>query len=99
MSNTSKHTRDIYISNGIYYGYPRCCINEFIYRCNQPINISPLVCVNGFIPCKKHTQQIIDKVIDIKDLIKNRECIWEFPKDDEDAEYEEECENKKQICN
>lgn len=89
---------DIFLNNGIYHGYPICCINEFIYRYKQSVidkkNISPLICENGFIPCEKHTQQIIDKVIYIKDLIQNRQCKWEFPKDDADAEYEEECKNK-----
>jgi hypothetical protein len=78
------------MSNGLYYGYPMCCINEFIYRyLHHNENFSPLICENGFIPCETHARQILDKVVYTKDVIKNRECKWEFPKDDADAEYEE----------
>lgn len=77
--------------NGVYYGYPLCCIKNFqdnllqpgrerneIYKLN--INVSKNT---GFIPCNEHTQQILDNKIVLEDLIVMRKCGFPFPNNKE----------------
>lgn len=79
-------------SNGIYYGYPNCCIKEFhqILLEEDPIikeelkerkKLNYLVSNNsGFIPCDYHTTKIINNEIKLEDIIQNRICKSKFPK-------------------
>lgn len=63
---------------GVFYGYPRCCINEF---CNDIINDrfpNRSIDGSGFVPCKKHYEQIRKGELNLSDLIKNRVCKEEF---------------------
>ena len=59
--------------NGRYFGYPECCIRSFIrgpiLACNR--NPVQLEASNhtGFIPCVKHSKQIVSGKITLKDLI------------------------------
>ena len=81
----------IFYNNGHYYGYPFCCINEFILkRLVLNDNRLPIISQNGFVPCETHSKQILDNLISIKDLIKNRICEFEFPQDSADEDIEEE---------
>ena len=85
-SNSNDLSR-IFYDNGHYYGYPHCCINEFILkRLVLNDNRFPIISKTGFIPCETHTKQILENLISIKDLIKDRICEWEFPQDSEDKE-------------
>lgn len=76
------------VDRGIYYGYPKCCINDVCFRKWNGIRISPLQrLVSGktaFIPCVEHAQQIADLEIEISSLITDRKCKHQFPTDDDD---------------
>lgn len=72
--------------NGIFYGYPSCCIKNFENNLLQPChernkiyNLNLKVSnKTGFIPCNEHTQQILDKKIVLEDLIVSRICCTPF---------------------
>jgi hypothetical protein len=62
------------VAQGYMYGYPECCIIEFIEERFMKSVMSPLLIENnfsGFIPCIKHSKQIIKGDIKISDLIQN----------------------------
>jgi hypothetical protein len=56
---------------GIYFGYPRCCIDAF---CNEMILRHQKRAGNqsGFIPCKKHARMVLHKTVRLEQLIQNR---------------------------
>lgn len=62
---------------GQYYGYPTCCIDEFVgFQKDgviQPARFRPKeqqkAQKNGFIPCVKHAKEILQGKIHIEDLI------------------------------
>lgn len=72
---------------GVYYGYPSCCIDDWIAR---TIIANPAIQPSwdqeragdytGFLPCPTHAKQVLDKKIALKDLVQNRQC--EIPFDD-----------------
>jgi len=69
---------------GKYYGYPQCCIVEFIEDIinNRNSSVRSSKSDNtGFIPCTKHYIQIMKGDIELKDLIDSRCCPHEFPID------------------
>ena len=76
-----------YLDNGTYFGYPKCCIKEFlidleigILFVNKRNRMKRIKAgKNGFIPCKKHARLINKKEITIDNLIKNRICPTPFP--------------------
>ncbi len=70
------------IESGAHYGYPECCIKEFVktppsqmYKLNRKeANIRFKAghingVFSGFIPCLKHAKQIRDKEITLVELI------------------------------
>lgn len=70
---------EIFAVNGLAFGYPRCCIAEFInFYMNYPADQrsddqTQIGKLNyGFIPCKEHAKAIIDKKVKIEDLIVDR---------------------------
>ncbi len=69
--------------NGKYFGYPKCCIDEFIEDKHQghPTCTEDLHKCYGFIPCEKHRQDILDGVIKLEELITNRVHKDKFPND------------------
>jgi len=77
--------RNITFENGIYFGYPLCCINEFIddlSKGESPHRRNKLAGIKtdgAFHPCRKHTQDILDGKIKIEDLIDSRVCPYPFP--------------------
>jgi len=79
---------NLWKDNGKYFGYPKCCIEEFCNR--ETIDITPeqeqVIDNHGFIPCQKHAIMILENKTTLKDLINNRECQYVYPMDDEDAE-------------
>ncbi len=90
IKSTSDDLSTIFYNNGHYYGYPHCCINEFILkRLVLNDNRFPIISERGFIPCETHAKQILDNLITIKELIKDRVCEWEFPQEKEDEEKED----------
>jgi hypothetical protein len=73
--------------NGLYYGYPTCCINDFVIRTHNEQAHEPLQELagkyTGFVPCMKCSKKILSKNLSAEDIIKNRKCKNKFPYDDE----------------
>jgi hypothetical protein len=67
---------------GKFYGYPDCCINQFINKItNYEKHTKDQIKVSkykGFIPCKYHTKLILDGKMILEDLINDRKCKKEF---------------------
>lgn len=70
---------------GIYFGYPKCCIEFYmksIFDKNMQNEVQQSMEVSnetGFIPCTKHTQQILKKETTLHDILCNRQCETTFP--------------------
>lgn len=67
-----------WIKAGLWFGYPKCCITQFIGDDIPGRNRD--VSYGGFIPCDGCAQRIRDKEITIEDLIQNRVEPKPFPK-------------------
>lgn len=78
--------KEVWSANGRYYGYPNCCIQEFIKRyIEQYEHTEEQVSVangTGFVPCIECTKKITDGEINLEGLIKNRKHFNEFPNDE-----------------
>jgi hypothetical protein len=80
---------DYFYEMGKYLGYPKCCIYEFIWHGNdEPACPKEVHKGYGFIPCTKHTNEILADKIELEDLITNRICPTPFPNHDEDEAEE-----------
>jgi hypothetical protein len=70
-------------TTGDYFGYPRCCTKEFIetfYKKKTPEQRKAGK-GTGFIPCVKHTEEILAGKIRLEDLIlPTRQAPRPFPK-------------------
>ena len=86
LVNFRKSYRLIY-KTGLYYGYPKCCINDFVIRLHNNQQSEPIQelagMYTGFSPCMKCSEKIILKKLSPHDIIENRSCKTEFPFDDE----------------
>jgi hypothetical protein len=78
---------------GQYYGYPECCIEWFITRALTFPGMPPLTPAQaaahggrGFVPCPECAEKVTAETIHT--LIKERQCIHPYPKDDDDVEFE-----------
>ena len=86
MYKTKKTKHDIdyhYYLHGINFGYPECCTREFVKNIGNKTSYKRKVCFiaaenSGFIPCYKHSCQILNNEIKINDLIRNRICSYKF---------------------
>lgn len=62
-----------YRAMGNYYGYPECCIYEFIQRYEKKEKPSYLQTsvseYKGFIPCIHHTNEIIAKKVTLEGVL------------------------------
>ena len=69
---------------GEYYGYPKCCIEEFEKnKLKRPSKLqSKISKFQGFIPCISCCKLIMEDKIKIYNLIQNRECELPFPNDE-----------------
>ncbi len=78
----TKMTREYFQIQGTFYGYPHCCIEQFIDTFGiQPCNPKRLAgSSTGFIPCLIHSKQILNGKLRLKDLIQNRQCVKSFPR-------------------
>jgi len=72
-----------YDNKGAYYGYPECCqtyfdnriiTRNFVLTKNQHLTHN-----NGFIPCVKCADYLIENKLPLQVLIKNRICSHKFP--------------------
>lgn len=70
-------------SMGSFYGYPECCINDFVKRFKEGDHASLLQLkvseYTGFIPCPAHAKEIKNGTITLEGLITNRKCKHNFP--------------------
>lgn len=75
-----------FVSNGYYYGYPTCCIHDWVFRVilvEHKIKESPEQYrageCSGFLPCPAHAKQVLEKTVKLKDLILvTRQSPYEF---------------------
>lgn len=67
---------------GIYFGYPQCCIANFVVLDdikNRSDEQKQVHKGTGFIPCHSCTKKIVEGEVTLEGLIKNRICPTEFP--------------------
>lgn len=71
---------DKWIDNGLYYGYPKCCIDSFC-KSNGKLTKeqNDVHKNNGFIPCQKCSEKILAGEATLENLITNRVCKKVFP--------------------
>lgn len=64
-----------YRTLGKFYGYPECCIEEFIQKpcphTNKQIEASRYT---GFIPCRKHADEILAGRHTLESILRHRVC-------------------------
>lgn len=74
--------QNFFVKKGIYFGYPECCIKDFISRpdarsCTPEQNA---ICnYKGFIPCQKHAIMILKGECTFESIIENRICETPYP--------------------
>ncbi|WP_276978383.1 hypothetical protein [Flavobacterium filum] len=73
-----------YAEQGLYYGYPICCIIDFIRREYELTHEQQHFADtgNGFIPCPDCSIKLLRNELTIESLLSNRLCKQPFPKDD-----------------
>ena len=88
LPETTQEDIEFWKQNGKYFGYPQCCIDAFCNRVG--VELTPeqnsVIDNHGFIPCQHHAIMILQKRTTLKELISNRECQYDYPMDDYDAE-------------
>jgi hypothetical protein len=71
---------DYFYQMGVYLGYPKCCIYEFMWHDGDRFTCPKEVHKGyGFIPCTEHTNEILAGKTRLEDLITNRICPTPFP--------------------
>jgi len=72
---------------GIFYGYPKCCIDSFIQvkinkrtRTQRLVQRTSVFAGTGYIPCHECSVKILNNEETIESLITNRLCRNKFPK-------------------
>lgn len=76
-----KSRKKIWVENGLFFGYPKCCIIDFCERdFNMTIEQEQVHQNTGFVPCPKCSKKIISGQETLKSLIKNRFCKKPFSK-------------------
>lgn len=99
ISAKDKETAVDFALRGEYYGYPHCCSLEFAVAIQtrtgsrQPEQ-QGMGLVTGFVPCFKHSKDILAGRITIDSLISNRIHPLPFPMDDDDDPVVEWAEDK-----
>ena len=87
MSKEMKIQLDYFLVMGMYYGYPKCCIEDFCYRyrldaqANVPNRQSLAGNHTGFLPCPIHSEEVLSGKKTLKQLIKKRVHYKLFPND------------------
>jgi hypothetical protein len=94
INQQDKEWIDSSIESGKKYGYPECCINEFISKPPSKLKGNPTIQeilrlkmafqnghYTGFIPCLKHAMEIKKELIQLDDLINKteRKTLFDFP--------------------
>lgn len=60
---------------GEYFGYPQCCIDEFIVSASKRLGPSGdrgLATDYGFVPCEKHSRELLSGMVTYDELINDR---------------------------
>ena len=87
-----------FIDMGLHYGYPTCCIEDFMVNAmvvqfssgartthtEEQNKVSKDTGYTGFVPCQKHAKEILRGEIKLEDLIVNRQCKTPFPQGEHD---------------
>lgn len=76
--------KKVWRNNGMYFGYPICCISEFL-ECNEFSEDQLKVRKYGFVPCISCTKRILNGLTTIEDLIQNRVCKTNYPIHNKDS--------------
>jgi len=91
--NLQKRSDNAFNKKGRYFGYPQCCIDQFIRNFEKRVRVGAVnkkaAKGHGFIPCDAHSLQIINKQIKLGDLIHERVCETAFPNDNGSAIVEQ----------
>ncbi len=72
-----------WVINGLYLGYPECCIGEFVHEfLNYPNRTRPKrkLCGTGYVPCEKCNKKSVKQLI--KFIAAHRQSPTPFPNDD-----------------
>ncbi len=72
---------------GQYFGYPPCCIDDFIERMVGTLAMLPVqrdTCENGFVPCVNCATMLQLGKRKARVLIRKRWCKFAFSNDDDD---------------
>lgn len=78
----NKRLVEAWISNGIYFGYPTCCIAEFITEVNSGAykkRNRRKFNGTGYVPCKACNRQ--PKAVILMEIEQSRICKTPFPED------------------
>ena len=71
---------------GEYFGYPKCCVDQFvedIINCNKISDLRENAGQGtGFIPCDEHANLVVNCGKPLKSLINGRACPTAFPHED-----------------
>ena len=73
---------------GQFYGYPICCIEEFVEKKHMTRDKDQLlndledagIYNSGFVPCEYHLRMLIAGTVTIGQVIRDRICDIPFPK-------------------
>lgn len=69
---------------GNYFGYPKCCINQFVKMVlaeKTPTRLQRKVCEStGYVPCSYCSWRILTKQVVLDELVQNRRCKIPFRK-------------------
>ena len=69
---------------GNYFGYPKCCINQFVKMVlaeKTPTRLQKNIGEKtGFIPCSYCSWKILTKKVMLDELVQNRRCKIPFRK-------------------
>lgn len=67
---------EAFVSLGLHYGYPKCCIMEFALWFGQIDNSHKKLWGTGYVPCAQCNRKTEQQLIDAINL--NRMCPYEF---------------------
>ena len=82
-----RRSYNIMYKMGTHYGYPKCCINDFVLRTHNEQKLDSIQelagSYTGYVPCVNCSEKIVSNKLSIEKLIKDRKCNTKFPYDDE----------------
>lgn len=82
MESDDDERKQQMIKKGLYYGYPLCCIRQFLESRDDFDVRERASMYTGFIPCTQHALAIVAKTITLESLIQNRKHPRPFPNGD-----------------